>query len=179
LPVTLVLLSVGLVLAWRFVPLSAAHLVAIYVACVALVVGGALSRAFQAAYRAEGSAFEEVRRTGGSTSGRRPRELEAIERTVVASRTTASEVHLALRPLLRRIAVPGLEGATDETGTARARREAAIDAAWLARRGSWSPLLWELVRPGRPRPESWNDEGVSAAALREVVDELEERQHDA
>lgn len=174
----LVAASAAVAFAWWFLPLPAGVVVALGVGVVGLALGGGLVRLLWRAYQEEGSAFEAVARAEQAQAVARPAELAAIERAVAAGTATASDAYLRLRPVLRAVLVPGLAGADEEHGPGRQVREAARDAVLADRSGELGPSLWELVRPGRPRPERFDAPGVDAAALEAIVEELEARHGD-
>ena len=90
-------------------------------------------------------------------------ELERLEREVTLATSTAFDVHIRLRPRVRRIAAYLLA----------TRRGVDLDAQpELARRLLGEPT-WELVRAERPVPSDRNAGGLDVPALRELVASLE------
>lgn len=176
-PLSLALVAVAGVVAWRFLPLHAADLVAAVVACVALLVAWAAWRALFASYGAEASPYEAACATERARPSDRPRELVQIERAVSSATTTASDAHLRLRPLLRAIVVPWL-AEPDEPERPGRDDGGEVDAALAARHGELGGPLWELVRPGRERPTRWDAPGLDLAMLRTIVEEMEGRVDD-
>lgn len=101
---------------------------------------------------------------------RRPRpgrstlpELERLQREVTLATSTAFDVHVRLRPHLRRIAAHVLAS----------RRGVRLDDQPDAARALLGEATWELVRADRPPPPDRNARGLTAAELREVVASLE------
>ena len=92
----------------------------------------------------------------------RPADLERIERVVATGGATKADVHSRLRPLLREIALARL-----------LRRGVRLDQSPDAARALLGDELWEIVRPGRPRPEDLRAPGVSFEQLTAIVDRLE------
>lgn len=108
------------------------------------------------------SAYEQALRTP-SPSVRRPAELEGLERTVTLATTSAFDLHVRLRPVLREIAEhrlaagPGLR----------------LDAGTAAVRATLGDELWELLRPDRPPPDDRFAAGIGSERLRTHVTALE------
>lgn len=92
----------------------------------------------------------------------RAEDLARIELIVPSGHASAAEVHLRLRPLLRQIAVSRLS----ERGIALDRDEAQARAAL-------GEELWEIVRPGRPRPQEPRAQVLSLAQLTAMTERLE------
>jgi len=89
---------------------------------------------------------------------KRPPELERLERELTMATATAFDLHSRLRPLVREIA-----------GMRLATHGLRLDDA----EGALGPELWEIARPDRTSPSNRHAEGISPAALRRVVEELE------
>ena len=108
-----------------------------------LFVGGLLLLGLVHATRAAGgggdvSLYERaLRRSRGG--GARPKELARLEREVVLSATSAFDVHMRLRPLLREVAQHRLSTA----------RGLDLDAGSRETRALLGPELWELLQPER------------------------------
>lgn len=168
--ILVLLLTVGLVLAWRFVPLKAALLVAIYVACVGIVIGWSVIEALASAYADQWSEFDAVTAPVEEAMSSRPHELVEIEQIVADARRSASSVHVSLRPLVRAIVAPPLndesEGRDDDTASTLGPTD--VGAA-----------TWDLVRPDRPRPVVRDAPGFDLASLGAIIDELEVYRSDA
>ncbi len=103
---------------------------------------------------------KRVRR--GPDRPERPADLVRLERLVVTGRSTAGDVHLRLRPVLRELA------------SARLRHH----GVWLDRspqdaRRLLGDELWEIVRPDRPWPSEPRAPGMSWDQLTSVVTRLE------
>ncbi|MGZ4270836.1 MAG: hypothetical protein ACXVFN_17115 [Solirubrobacteraceae bacterium] len=92
-----------------------------------------------------------------------PAQALRIDRLVRAGIAHAGDVHLQLRPLL-----------TDAVEPALARRGLALDGAEEPVRAVLGERLWEVVRPGRPRPEDPWGPGLSRRDLARMLDDLEE-----
>jgi hypothetical protein len=92
----------------------------------------------------------------------RPADLERLERLVVTGCSTAGNVHARLRPELAEIA------------RVRLRRHAIrLDRDAEQARDALGEELWELVRPGRSRPEDPHGDGIALTELAEMIDRLE------
>lgn len=112
-----------------------------------------------------------VARTSPFDSGlRRPRprrsgieELERLERELTLSGTTAFDVHLRLRPHVRRIAAYLLAS----------RRGIDLDGQPERARRLLGEQTWELARADRPSPADRHAPGLAPAALDEIVASLE------
>lgn len=92
----------------------------------------------------------------------RPADLERLEVLVGATGLSAAETHAMLRPVMREIATAGLN-----------RRGVRLAADPHAARELLGDELWELVRPGRPRPVDRRAPGVSLPRLAAMTDRLE------
>jgi hypothetical protein len=95
----------------------------------------------------------------------RPASPEAVERLVAGATAYAGDLHFRLRPVLREIAAGALRG-----------RGVDLDREPEAARALLGEEAWELVRPGRPRPEEPFAPGLAPGALAGVLDVLEELQ---
>jgi hypothetical protein len=122
-----------------------------------------------AAARISGRAFPRPRGTVPAVLSRPPRRyvhpesLLTAEDDVALAQADEFAVHFRLRPQLREIAAAGLAmQAGIELDREPERAEQRL-----------SPETWELVRPGRPRPEREGTSGISTSSLTAVVDELE------
>jgi hypothetical protein len=90
-------------------------------------------------------------------------QLRAVERRVRNAQTSAIDVHVELRPLVREIAETRLSrdhGVELEREPERARSLV-------------GPRTWELVRPERPFPEERQGPGLPRRELEQLVAELE------
>ena len=85
-------------------------------------------------------------------------ELEKLEREVTLATQSAFDVHFRLRPSLARVAEARLA----------ARGVALADAEPLL-----PPGVWDLVRPGRPRPDRHDRSGAELHEIRSAVEALE------
>lgn len=129
-------------------------------------VGGLVALA---AARIAGRAFPAPRRTVPGVLALSPRPYTLPESLAIAGDEVALaqadqfNLHFRLRPVLREIASAGLAA------------EAGIDLDQDPDRARerLAPETWELVRPGRPRPESVDTRGISTASLSAVVSDLE------
>jgi len=108
------------------------------------------------------SAFELALRRQPQAEATLP-ELERLRNEVTLSTSTAFDVHVRLRPLVRRIAVHLLA----------ARRGVSLDAQPERARELLGDETWELVRADRPSPTDRNARGLRPAQLREIVASLE------
>ncbi len=102
-----------------------------------------------------------LRRAGGARYSLA--ELEQLEREVILATSTAFDLHIRLRPRLRRIAAYLLAS----------RRGVDLDARPDVSRELLGDQAWELVRADRPAPADRHARGVDAGTLREVVASLE------
>jgi hypothetical protein len=92
----------------------------------------------------------------------RTADLERLEVLVGATGLSAAETHAMLRPVLREIASAALNRrGVRLAGTPGEARELLGDE------------LWELVRPGRPRPVDGRAPGASLEQLAAMTDRLE------
>jgi len=98
-------------------------------------------------------------------AGRRrtlPGDLGAIADLIVGGRSTASDVHRRVRPLLREVASAQL-----------ARRGIGLDRDPESAHALLGDELWELVRADRPAPVTRDAPGMSVAELSALTDRLE------
>jgi hypothetical protein len=91
-----------------------------------------------------------------------PGDLGAVTELVAGGRSTASDVHRRLRPLLREIAAAQL-----------ARRGVGLDRDPQPARALLGEELWEIVRADRPPPVTRDAPGLTLAQLSELTDRLE------
>lgn len=98
-----------------------------------------------------------------SKAGRvRPLDLERLEVLVGATGLSAAETHAMLRPVLREIASAALN-----------RRGVGLAGNPGEARELLGDQLWELVRPGRPRPVDGRAPGASLEQVAAMTDRLE------
>jgi hypothetical protein len=90
-----------------------------------------------------------------------PDQVERIVRAVTLA-STAGDVHLHLRPLLRAVALERLLS-----------RGVAIDASQSPARTLLGEPLWDIVRADRPPPRDAFAPGLTAHALDALLDRLE------
>lgn len=90
-------------------------------------------------------------------------ELARLEREVALAKSTGFDVHLRLRPRVRRIAVYLLAS----------RRGVDLDSQPEVARRLLGERTWELVRADRPAPTDRHAPGLDTAALHEIVSSLE------
>ena len=128
-------------------------------AAFALVLLVAAVRRAQPASRSSG--FDDGLRRARSASSPLP-ELERMRREVVLATSTAFDVHVRLRPQVRRIAAHLLR-----------RRGVSLDGSPDEARALLGEATWELVRADRPPPGDRNARGLGRADLRELVTSLE------
>lgn len=102
------------------------------------------------------------RRSPADQATARPADLQRLEVLVGASGLSAADTHSTLRPLLRGIAAVGLN-----------RRGVRLAGDRDAARELLGEELWEIVRPGRPRPADPHARGVTLQTLAEMTDRLE------
>jgi hypothetical protein len=115
------------------------------------------------AYPVPKSSAFDVGLRRGSRSQRSLAELEQLQREVILATSTAFDVHLRLRPRLRRIA----------TYLLASRRGVDLDAKPDVARKLLGERTWELVRPDRASPTDRHAPGLRRAELHEVVGALE------
>jgi hypothetical protein len=89
-------------------------------------------------------------------------DLATIEQLVSIAQSSAADVHLRLRPVLRRIAAGKL-----------APRRIVLDRDPEAARAALGEELWDIVRPGRPAPADPRGPGLSLSRLTALVGTLE------
>jgi hypothetical protein len=102
-------------------------------------------------------------RLRGRRGPRATSDLDAVERLLSLSVSSAEDEHTRLRPLVTDIARQRL---ADHTGMRLDRDPKAAAAAV-------GPDLWELVRPDRPHPPDRRGRGIAPDRLRRVVESLE------
>ncbi|MCP9486635.1 MAG: hypothetical protein MSC30_12285 [Gaiellaceae bacterium MAG52_C11] len=90
-------------------------------------------------------------------------ELARLEREVTLSTSTAFDVHVRLRPVLRRIATRALAN----------RRGVDLERSPATAQALLGEGLWELVRPDREPPHDRGAPGLELSSLRAMVDTLE------
>jgi hypothetical protein len=105
---------------------------------------------------------ERPRRRPAGPQSQRPVELERLEWMVGSGRHTAGDVQVRVRPVLRGIA-----------GALLRRQGVRLDAEPEQARALLGDELWELVRPGRPRPSDHRAPGLELGALERLVERLE------
>ena len=93
----------------------------------------------------------------------RPQELERTERLLAIAATTAFDLHVRLRPILRNVAEQRL---ADRQGLRLDSGDPRVEEAL-------GEELWELVRPDREAPERRFAPGLERAAMRRVIERLE------
>ena len=93
----------------------------------------------------------------------RPQELERTERLLAIAATTAFDLHVRLRPILRNVAEQRL---ADRQGLRLDSGDPSVEEAL-------GEELWELVRPDREAPERRFAPGLERAAMRRVIERLE------
>jgi hypothetical protein len=130
---------------------------------IAVLVAGALVAISQ--LRRLPASADALRRRGAR---RRPApvssaDLATLEQLVSIAQSSAADVHLRLRPALRRIAA----------GKLTARR-IVLDGDPEAARAALGEELWEIVRPGRPAPADSRAPGLSLSSLSALVTTLED-----
>jgi len=91
-----------------------------------------------------------------------PAQLVRLQRIVERSGSNGLDAHTRLRPVLVEIAEARL-----------ARRGVRLDRDVGEARRLLDPKAWELVRPGRPRPEDREAPGIAPRDLEEILDALE------
>jgi hypothetical protein len=154
-----VLATVALVVLLGLQPVPTDRLLAAYVLALAAIALAAATRILAAeSWRDVPSRFDAALvRT--RTQPSRPQALIRIEREITLGSTSAGHLHTRLLPLLREAASARL-GYDLELQPERA--EAALGAE-----------TWELVRPDRPAPESYNAPGLSLRRVRSAIETLE------
>jgi hypothetical protein len=130
---------------------------------IAVLVVGALLAISQ--LRRLPSSAAALRRRGAR---RRPApvtsaDLATVEQLVSIAQSSAADVHLRLRPALRRIAAGKL-----------AAHRIVLDGDPEAARAALGDELWEIVRPGRPAPADSRGPGLSLSRLSGLVTTLED-----
>lgn len=93
----------------------------------------------------------------------RPADLERLEVLVGATGLSAAETHAILRPVLWEIAAVSLN-----------RRGVRMTENPHAARRLLGDELWDLVRPGRPRPADPRARGVTLDELAQMTERLEQ-----
>jgi hypothetical protein len=93
----------------------------------------------------------------------RPPDLERTERMLSMAATTAFDLHVRLRPVLREVAEQRLAE----------RRGLRLDSGDPRVEEACGEELWEVVRPDREAPDHRYRPGLDRAALQRVVERLE------
>jgi hypothetical protein len=96
------------------------------------------------------------------TTHQDPADFARISRAVASGTSSAGDLHLRLRPILREVAIDGLR-----------RHGVELDADPARAQQLLAPATWELVRPDRPAPADAFGGGLSEAQLDLVLDDLE------
>jgi hypothetical protein len=128
----------------------------------ALLLFGLVRATRSAAAAEEGSAFEDAQRRRARRP-ERPRELAKLEREVVLASTSAFDLHIRLRPILRDVAAHRLA----------TRRGLELDSGSGPVRAALGSELWDIVRPDRSPPDDRLGPGLSLRRLRSALDVLE------
>jgi hypothetical protein len=102
------------------------------------------------------------RHRGSDRVPARPADLQRLEVLVASSGMSAGDTHTTLRPLLRQVAAVGLS-----------RRGIRLVRNADEARELLGDELWEIVRPGRPRPADPRGRGVTLDQLARMTDRLE------
>jgi hypothetical protein len=93
----------------------------------------------------------------------RPRELVKLEREVALSTETAFDAHYRLRPTIREVAAARLRLLGVDLDASSGSAEALL-----------GPDVWDLVRPGRPRPRDHDAPGLPIECIAAMVATVEE-----
>ena len=155
--------GVGVVLTITLLPVSRSRTVDGYILFLGSLLLILLVHATRTVSDGGGASVYEralVRRRPGAE---RPRELAKLEREVVLGASTAFDLHMRLRPLLREIAAHRLAS----------RRGLDLDAGGPAVQAVLGDELWALVRPGVDPPDDRFAPGLPVPRLRAAVDTLE------
>ena len=102
------------------------------------------------------------RRSDAAQDRPRAADLASLERLMAISQSSAANVHLRLRPVLREVAAARLW-----------RQGIALDRDRDAARAALGDDLYELVAPGRPRPADPRGPGLSLNQIERLIDRLE------
>jgi hypothetical protein len=149
---TIVVVTIGLVVALGLRPVSVREILAAYVlalTAIALLVLARMARTQEEWERAT-SELERVLAPRKPVRAR-PNELVRVERDLVLSSSTAAEFHARLRPLLFDIAAARVKQPKEE-----------LDAG-----------TWELLRPDSPVPDDRTAPGPPLRRIAELVDTIE------
>lgn len=104
---------------------------------------------------------EALEVTPAATAGGVPAALREAQQ-VVAGSARAADLHLRLRPVLREIAAARL-----------AERGLGLDRDPVAARRLLGEELWEIVRPGRPRPDEPFADALAPREIARLLSRLE------
>ena len=152
-----VIATVGLGLAVLLSPGEPTLTVEIYVFVVAaLVLAAVLLRVTEALPRAEPVPLEQPPRS------QRVGQLESIARALDLAESSAFDLHNALRPIVREIAIARL-----------ARHGVSLDRQPERARALLGAPTWDLVRPDREAPFRGSGRACSRDELRAIVGSLE------
>jgi hypothetical protein len=155
--------TVALGFVWLLFPArtaAAVHVYELVLASVALALLVGVVRRAQPVARS--SAFDAGLRRAAEPAGTLP-ELERLRREVTLATSTAFDVHVRLRPYVRRIA----------THLLASRRGIDLDAQPETARQLLGEAAWDLARADQPPPTDRNARGLGVPHLREVVAALE------
>jgi len=152
-----VIATVGLGLAVFHLPGDSTLTVEIYVFVVAaLLLAAVLLRVTEALPRAEPVPLEQPPRS------QRVGQLESIARALDLAESSAFDLHNALRPIVREIAIARL-----------ARHGVSLDRQPERARALLGAPTWDLVRPDREAPFRGSGRACSRDELRAIVGSLE------
>jgi hypothetical protein len=129
---------------------------------IAVLLAGALAAASLIRRLPASAAVRHGRRWRRPPAPAPSGDLATIEQLVSIAQSSAADVHLRLRPALRRIAAGKL-----------APRRIVLDRDPEAARAVLGEELWEIVRPGRPAPADPRGPGLPLSRLTTLVGTLE------
>lgn len=155
---TVVVVTVGLVIALGLRPVSVREILAAYVLALTAIALLVLARMARTEEEWERATSELERALAPRKSVRtRPNELVRVERDLVLSVSNAGELHARLLPQLREVANARLAARHD---VARARELLGEDA-------------WELLREDRPAPDDRAAPGLPLRDIAALVERVE------
>lgn len=155
---TIVVVTVGLVIALGLRPVSVREILAAYVLALTAIALLVLARMARTEEEWERATSELERALAPRKSVRtRPNELVRVERDLVLSVSNAGELHTRLLPQLREVANARLAARHD---VARARELLGEDA-------------WELLREDRPAPDDRAAPGLPLRDIAALVERVE------
>jgi hypothetical protein len=156
--------SLALVAALELVPERRPLAVSVYLLVVGAVALRLLVRLVQLAHPPAPPSELDAVLNRRPTAPPSPAELDSLARMLALASASGVYVHNRLRPELRAIARELLFS----------RQGIDLEAEPAAARAALGPAAWEVVRPDRPEPASFESPGLPLPVLARIVADLEE-----